>query len=200
MKKAFAICLMALAVASHARGQQATSAFSYNFFEGQYVNMNDLEPDGRGNGNDPDGLRINGSFDVAPSFSIIGSVTGVSEGRFDLNILTVGGAYHQALPKVDTMPLDLVVRAEVERVDAEIDGWPKNFRYDEIGILLSGGLQLAIADRLDAFGDIVLSSNKYRELGVLAGIRFEFVPALEGTASIEIGDIDALALGLRYNF
>lgn len=192
-------CLASLSAVSYAAPAPENDHFNYNFVEGQFV---DLDADsGWDNDNaDMDGLRIKGSVDVAPSFSIIGSVTDTGNGHFDLTVVTFGGAYHQSLAKLETMPLDLVLRAEVEHVEVDYDN--RNLHWDdsETGVLLSGGLQLAIVDKLQAFGDVIISSNDYREMSLQVGARYAFVPALEGTASIELGDLDVLAIGLRYNF
>lgn len=181
---------------------QKSDAFSYNFVEAQVVGMNDLNLDDnrddlnlfndKNNRADLEGLRMKGSFGIAPSFSIIGSLLGASGNHYDLTVLTIGGAYHQPLPEISDMPFGLVVRAEIEHVDP--DG------ANETGILLGGGVQLAILDKLQAFSELSVGSNDYHKYSLSAGARYEFVPTLEATASIEVGDIDILAVGMRYNF
>ncbi len=204
MKKLLIATGMAsLSIVSYAEPVHSQSkVFNYSFIEANYVDMsNDNLIDNRfnrGHGN-IDGLRIKGSFDVAPSFSVIGSLLDAGDKNYDLMVLTMGAAYHQPLPAIEAMPFDLVVRAEIEHIEVNFDQ-PKD-DDKENGLLLSGGVRLAIMDKLQAFSDLSVSTNDYyRDVSLLVGASYEFVPALQATSSIEVGDIDLLSIGLRYNF
>jgi hypothetical protein len=190
-------------VLTHAApAQSVPEEFSYSFIEANYVDMrNDNLDDrrlNRGRG-DIDGLRIKGSVDVAPSFSVIGSLLDAGDKNYDLTVLTIGAAYHQPLPKIENMPFDLVVSAELEHIEVDYDR-PKG-SDKENGLLLSGGVRLAIIENLQAFSDLTVSTNDYyRDISLSVGARYEFIPGLQATTSIEVGDIDLVSLGLRYNF
>lgn len=204
MKKLLIIAGVAsLSAVSYAEPVQSRAeVFSYSFVEANYVDMRNENLDdrrfNRGRG-DIDGLRIKGSFDVAPSFSVIGSLLDAGDNNYDLTVLTMGAAYHQPLPKIENMPFDLIVSAEFEHVEVDFDQ-PKD-DDTENGVLLSGGVRLAIIDKLQAFSDISVSTNDYyRDVSLAVGARYEFVPALQATTSVEVGDIDLVSIGLRYNF
>lgn len=178
------------AVAGMSIAAPATSPFNYNFVEGELVNID------VGRGNDLNGLRVKGSFDVAPAFSVVGSVMSTSGSGVGLQVLTAGGAYHQSLPAIKDMPFDLVIRAELEHVSYDF----KKGDDSETGILISGGLQLAIIDDLQLFQELAISDNDYRDLTLKLGMHYDFAPHLAATAAVEVGDIDVISAGLRYSF
>jgi hypothetical protein len=200
---------LALAVAmSFSIGSQAASMadsikpFQYTFVEAQYVDMRNDNLNKTNTRSSKkaslDGLRINGSFKVHADFNVIGSVFAASDSGYDLTVITMGGAFHQALPAIDEMPFDFIIRAEIEQVDIDVD----IFKGDDsqTGIAIGGGVQLGILHNIQAFSDVVISSNDYREFALSAGARYKFIPNLSGVASIEIGDATSLALGIRYYF
>jgi len=180
---------------------QSTSPFKYTYVEGELVDMGGVgyaDGNRRGDG-DVNGLRVKGSFDVAPAFSVVGSLMETSGDNFDIGIITAGAAYHQALPAIHNMPFDLVVKAEIEHVSFDFEN--KYIRDEsETGLLVTGGVQLAVIDKLQAFHEISVSNNDYRDFSFKVGARYEFIPQLSGTAAVEVGDIDVISAGLRYSF
>ncbi|ORE86098.1 porin family outer membrane protein [Oceanococcus atlanticus] len=173
-----ALTLACLATATLATPVVA-NAHNYNTVEGGFISR-DL---GR---EDDSGLRIAGSAEIARQFALFGEFSDVG----DLDQLTFGGMYHQALQH----DLDWYGGVSLEMVDAGA--------ADDTGIGLRAGLRWTTPDprfeinpeirHFEVFDDGVTS---LRVAGYYAITRpFDLQLALQ------TGDDDRFEAGARYNF
>lgn len=206
MKK---ILLLALGMSSALLAQAATNVanpFQHTFVEAELFDMRNDNLDNESNVRlreaGVDGLRFKGSFALNPDFSVIGSLSDAGDSRYDITVFSVGASYHQALPSIEDMPFEFVIRAEIEQVEIDVDDRRVlgNADDSQTGVVLGGGVQLGVLYNLQVFSDFAMSSNDYREYALSAGVRYEFMPNLSGISSVEVGDATTVALGLRYHF
>ena len=206
MKKWLLMGLFGFGVVANA---EPASTFHYNYVEGQYVAMGndnlDLNPAKRSDKANVDGLRILGSIDIAQGFGIVGSIMDTGGNDYDLTVIAVGADYHQPLPAIHGMPLDLIVKAEIEHVRSKFDVppvfWWVDDHFNDTGIVFTGGAQMQVIEHLQVFSNLAIGSNdRYRTKSLNVGARYEFVPSLEASAALEVGDMTQFSTGIRYSF
>lgn len=183
--------------------EQRASNFTYNFVELEYVNFQ----------SNLDGFNLNGSYDVLPNLSVIGSVGLHSAGSLDLTKLSLGAVYHAGagqLFNVDVLNgVDMAVHLQIESYDYDSRYWSNS----EVGLLLGVEGRYRVLDDLEAYADISIDTSKriesytgfggrYNSRNILlsSGIRYQVLDKLLLTAGVELSSDHGFSLGARYNF
>ncbi len=162
----------------------SANAFDYNYAEVVYADVDDVDS----------GLVLNGSRNLQPNFSLIGSVLFIG----DLTGFSIGGAYHQ---KATFAPnTDLVIHGSIENQDYEVCFGNFCVSDDDSGIALGTMLRHQPQDKLEVFGGLTYTTIWDNDMKLKGGVLYEVQNRLKVGASLELSDTDTLSLGVRYSY
>ena len=180
------VLLLGLFAAGMAAAQApATSSLSYNYAELRFV---DVDVAGG------DGLRLNGSVQVAPNWIVVGGLTDLDfNNDREVTTFEIGGGYVYPFRS----DFDLVGTARF--VHTEVDE-PGN-DFDDNGLALAGGLRGLVAPQFEVRGSVnyvnLEDSDTFLELAGDYYFTRQFVAGL----SLEFaGDADVITVGARWFF
>ncbi|MDX1454618.1 MAG: outer membrane beta-barrel protein [Gammaproteobacteria bacterium] len=167
----------------------AAADLEYNYVDFGFISV---EPDG--GGADFDGLGLRGSFLVNPEIFVIGEFTSASAetgfGDIDRTDLAFGAGYRHALnPSTD-------VYGSIEYLNVEVDP-----AFDDDGLRLSGGVRVAMSDRLELRGALQYIDLTDSDTVLSVGAQYQFMPKLAGFFELREGDnFGGYFIGGRYSF
>ncbi|GGW90838.1 outer membrane beta-barrel protein [Alteromonas halophila] len=183
MKKV--VTLLGLSLLAATPVKALASDLDWQYVEGGYTQLGVDDNDEF----DPDGIVVAGTYLTTPNIYVTGEYKMTEEGRFDLDMLTLGGGYRVALNN----HTDAYAGANFERIDSS--------GYDENGYSVNAGLRTKLTPQLELLGEVGYYDVVDGEATVKVGANYSLTANWAVGASYEsIGDLDAVALTARYSF
>ncbi len=181
--------ILSLAALMAAAGAAQAGAFSYNYIEGGFG-----EIDGDGWVDDGDAIYFGGAMELDKQFGLLGSLGLIDIGQFDGTVLRGGGLFHTPINK----DLDFVGTLELVYSD-----WDTPFGGDDdLGFAASGGVRYAVQDNFQIEGKLtVVEVDPFDDgLGLSVGARYYMNKQLSAAAGIaNDAEFDGLWINLRYD-
>lgn len=156
----------------------------------QYVEGGYTQLDVDGNDSfDPDGVVISGTHLVTPNVYVTGDYRMTEEGRFDLDMLTVGAGYRMPINGMT----DAYFGANYEELDTS--------GYNESGYSLNAGVRTMLTRQFELSGEVGYYDVDDGEGTVKVAANYYFNTDWAVGASYEmIDDLNIMSLTARYSF
>ena len=157
----------------------------WQYVEGGYTQLDFDDNDSF----DPDGVVISGTYLTTPNVYVTGDYRMTEEGRFDLDMLTLGAGYR--LPINATT--DAYFGANFERLDTSGD--------DENGYSINAGIRSMLTRQFELSGELGYYDVVDGEATVKVAANYYFNTDWAVGASYEmIDDLNIMSLTARYSF
>ncbi len=185
MKKTLSTLLLTLSLPA---GVQALDLPTRpNTFDYDYLDAGFIDYDAGGSG-----IYLRGSIDTYPNINLLGGFAAAD----DYIEFSLGAGYHQAIPTLKNT--DMRFAAGIERGEFDVGGG--SLDDSDTGIFLSAGIRASATPALELYGDVSYHSFYSGDLVLDLGLRLQINETVDFTVGGQLGDNDALAVGVRYYY
>lgn len=171
-----------LASLSALTAMPAAAALPWTYVEGGYSELDT-------GGFEPDGLALEGRYQLDPRLYLVGDVKHYDEDNVDIDMLSLGGGYRFAL----TGQTDGYVGANFERIDTRFG--------DDSGYSLNAGVRSMVVSNLELNGEIGYYDVDDGDVTLKIAANYYFAPRWAlGVSHEDLDNADVTQVTVRYAF